>query len=85
MITIFNRKELCNVFSMKEQGEIKDILAKNNIDYKVKTVNRMASSPFASSRRSRAGSFGVDVNYTYEYKFYVHQQDYDRALYLIGR
>lgn len=85
MIHIFNRKELCIVFSIKEQGNIRAILSQNNIDYRIKTINRIASSAFSSSSRSRTGSFGVDVNQSYEYKFYVHKKDYENAVYLIRK
>lgn len=47
MVTIFNRRELLSTFSIKEQGEIRDILSQNNIDYHMKTVNR--NSPSAMS------------------------------------
>ena len=85
MITIFNRKELCNIFSMNEQSNIREILAKNNIDYKIRTINRMSSSPFSSGTRSRTGSFGQNPELNYEYIFYVHKNDFDKAVQLIGR
>jgi len=58
MITIFNRKEVYLTYSMSEQVKVRDILSQNNIDYYVKTVNRMAPSLFTSGRRSRTGTFG---------------------------
>ncbi|HZJ76532.1 MAG TPA: hypothetical protein VFC70_02375 [Oscillospiraceae bacterium] len=84
MITIFNRKELCIVFSMKEQGDIREILSKNNIDYYVKTINRMSPSPFSGGARGRRGSFGINMDWNYQYVFYVHKKDYDTARYIIG-
>ena len=46
MITILNRKELCITFSMTEQANIREALSKNNIDYYIKTINRMSPSLF---------------------------------------
>ena len=85
MITILNRKELCNVFSMKEQSDIREVLARNNIDYRIRTINRMSSSPFSKGPRSRFGSSMQDMNLNYEYIFYVHKKDYEKAMSLIGR
>ncbi len=84
MITLFNRKELCNVFSMKEQSNIREILTNNSIDYKLRTINRMSSSPISSGTRSRTGSFGQNSDLNYEYIFYVHKNDFDKAIQLIG-
>ena len=85
MITIFNRKEIYLTYSMSEQVKVRDILSQNNIDYYVKTVNRMAPSLFAPGRRSRTGTFGQNMDFSYEYTIYVHKKDYDKARYLINR
>ena len=69
MITIFNRRELCIVFSMTEQSDIKNILSKNNIDYRIRIVNRMSPSPFSMGTRRRFGSFGQNMDLNYEYIF----------------
>lgn len=84
MITIFNRKELCVVFSMTEQSDTRAILSKHDIDYRIKTISRSSPSPFSSGTRARAGSFGQDLSLDNEYIFYVHKQDYDQALYFIN-
>lgn len=85
MITIFNRRELYIVFSMSEQSNIRATLFANNIKHYIKTVNRMAPSPFSSGTRSRSGSFGQSMDLNYEYIFYVHKKDYDIAKYLINK
>ena len=85
MITIFNRKEIYSTNSMSEQVNIRDILSQNNIYYYVKTVNRMAPSLFTSGRRSRTGTFGQNMDFSYGYTIYVHKKDYDKARYLINR
>ena len=79
MITIFNRKELAITYDMKEQARIRDILADNNIDYDIKTVNRMSPSPMAAGTRTRMGSLGQSQNEMYEYIIYVRKEDYEKA------
>ncbi|WP_409229389.1 hypothetical protein [Gudongella sp. SC589] len=85
MITIFNRKELCSVYSMKEQSNIRIALTRSNIDYHIKTINRMSSSPFSSGTRSRAGSYGQKQELNYQYIFYVHKKDFNKASMLVGK
>lgn len=84
MITIFNRKELCIVFSMEEQSNIRQALSNNQINYHIKTINRMSPSPFSSGTRGRSGSFGQNINFNYEYIFYVNKKNYDTAKYIIN-
>ena len=80
MLTIFNRRELLTTCSMKEQNRVRDILAQNGIDYRVKAVNPSARSPFAgTSGRSRRGSLGINMDCAYQYYIYVHKKDYARA------
>lgn len=83
MLTIFNRRELLTTFSMEEQNRVRDILSRNRIDYRIKTVNPSARATFGSSGRSRTGSFGIDMNCAYQYYIYVHAKDYARAQSLI--
>lgn len=82
MITIFNRKELIITMEMKRQSEVRDILSQNGIDYTVKTTNLQAA-PVAGSHRGRTGNFGINQDYSYEYKIYVHKKDFERAESLI--
>ncbi|HZX21111.1 MAG TPA: hypothetical protein VFF25_01845 [Clostridia bacterium] len=84
MITIFNRKELYMTFSMEEQSNIRQVLSQNNIDYYIKTINRMSPSLLGSSR-GRRGSFGQNMSLNYEYIIYVHKRDYDTAKYIINK
>ena len=83
MLNLFNRKELLTTFSMEEQNRVRDILAQHRIDYRVKVVNPAARSTFGDVGRSRAGSFGVNMDCAYQYLIYVHRKDYDRARSLI--
>lgn len=82
MITIFNRKELCLVFSMNEQANIREALSSNNIKYYIRTINNMSRS---GGTRGRMGSFGQNIDLSYQYIFYVHKRDYDKARYVINK
>ena len=35
------------------------------------------------NRRGVVGSFGINQDYSYEYKFYVHKKAFEKATYLI--
>ena len=82
MITIFNRKELLVTMDMKKQADVRDALSANSIPYIINTTNLVNSQAFGS-RRGYQGSLGVNQNYSYEYKIYVHKNDYDKAVGLI--
>ena len=82
MITIFTRKELLVTLDTKRYGNASDILSASGIDYTVKVTNRQTAAVVGSSR-ARVGSFGMNQNFAYEYKIYVHKKDYDNALRLI--
>ena len=63
---------------MKRQGDVRDILSVNGIDYIVKVTNRQSGNS-----RARVGSLGLNPKFAYEYKIYVHKKDYDNAWRLI--
>lgn len=83
MITIFNRKEVYAGFSMEECGKIRDVLAANKIKYDFKCTSSNSSGIF-SSTRSRMGSFGENIEYSYSYYVYVRKDDYEQACYVIN-
>ena len=82
MITVFNRRELLITMDMGMQSRVREILSANGIDYTIKVTNLQNSSIF-ENKRGRFGSFGINQDYSYEYKIYVHKKDYDFALKLI--
>ena len=82
MLTIFNRKELIVTMEMNRQSEVRDILSQNGIDYTVKTTN-LHASPILGNRRGRVGNFGINQDYSYEYKIYVHKKDFEKSVCLI--
>ena len=61
---------------------MRDILSQNGIDYIVKTTN-LQTAPILGNRRAHTGSFGINPDYSYEYKIYVHKKDYVKAVSLI--
>lgn len=67
---------------MNQQSNVRNILSANGIDYVTKVKNPQSPSVF-ENKRGRYGSFGINQNYSYEYKIYVHRKDYDYALSLI--
>lgn len=78
MITFWNRKEVYMGYSMVRCGEIRSILAINQIKYTYKVVN-----PFASSGCGTRGSFGESSELSHMYYIYVHEKDYEWANKLI--
>ncbi len=85
MITIFNRKELIVTFDTNEQSRIRTLLAGEGIDYSVKTVNRLSTSPFSAGTRVRTGTYGQNTDAMTEYIIYVKRADYERALHLLQK
>ncbi len=81
MIHMFNRKELLTTLSMEVQGRVRQILAANQIDYTVKTLNLTAPN----GSRSRTDAFGLGATAAYQYIIYVKKEDHERALYLIQK
>ena len=80
MLTLFNRRELYMTYDMNDRVRVCDILRANGIDYRLKTINTTSST---MGGRRGGNTFGVNMDYAYEYKIYVHKNDYDRALHLI--
>ena len=83
MITLFNRKELLITMDMSRQSNVRDILSANGIDYTIKVTNLQRASA-VGNMRGRFGSFGINQDYSYEYKIYVHKEDYEYAFKLIS-
>lgn len=81
MITILNRKEVCVTFDMARQAEVRDILQGAGIDYRVKVINRTSTA----SVRASMGSSSREIEMDYEYRIFVHKDDYEEALHLIRR
>jgi len=72
MITIFNRKEVRVTRRMEERFEICNLLESNGIPTATRT------NSMTNLGRSR-GIPGIDTNYAYEYRIYVHRKNYKAA------
>ena len=81
MLTIFNRRELYLTYDMNDRVRVCDILSVNGIDYHLKTTN--TSAPLLGSARRGGNTLGLNMDYIYEYKIYVHKDNLERAQYLI--
>lgn len=84
MVTILNRRELVTTYDMKYQGEVREILSQNHIDYKVVTGDRTDTPVTLSGSRAYTGSTGTDAQDQYEYKIYVRKEDYEAARALLA-
>ena len=78
MIHLFNRKELLLTSGMERQTKVRDILAANGIEYRVRT-----RSNTGGMSRSRTVLPGTDMESMYQYYIYVKRGDYEKAKYLI--
>lgn len=83
MLTPFNRRELCSVCSMQRQSDLRRILSDAGIDYTIKTINRKSPSPLSSGSRAYTGTLGENLDCEYTYTFYVHRDDYEKALFFV--
>lgn len=83
MLHLFNKVELCITYDLKKCAEIRNILQANHIEYSLNTIN-LRSSGLGNSR-GRTGTLGENINLQYEYKFYVHKKEYEKAKYLIQK
>lgn len=84
MLLFFNRKELYVGSSPEKSGDIRRILASNNIKYSYKVVSRNSPSAVASGGRERFTSMNENLQKNYTYYIYVYNKDYDCAIALIN-
>ena len=84
MISLWNRKEVYNGYSIKAVNKVKEILISNGIKYTTRVVNRNNSNFFGPSR-NRTSTFGEKAELANIYYLYVHKDDYDKAIMLIGK
>lgn len=85
MITLFNRRSVYIGHDLKQFSAIRNLLADNRIDYTTKTKNRMGQWAGQGTLRGRTGSLGQSVDTMYEYEVFVHKDDHEKAMYLIGK
>lgn len=85
MIMTWNQKEVFVGDSSKRFNEICAILSSNGIEYRHRIVDKNSSPLLGSSRRSRIGTFGENMDYSKTYYIYVHKKDYDNAFSLLRK
>lgn len=83
MITVFNRRELTVTMDMRRQADIARALSKADIPYTIRTKDLQNAPLMGGSGRGHLGSFGVNQDFSCEYKFFVRREDYERAAALI--
>ena len=79
MIHLFNRKELLLTTSMERQAKLRDILAANGIEYRVRV-----RSNIGGMSRSRTVLPSTRMEAMYQYYIYVKKDDFEKAKYLIS-
>ena len=78
MIHLFNRKELLTTSNVEQQSRVRDLLAANGIDYRVRV-----KSNTGGMSRSRTVLPGTRMELMYQYYIYVKKDDYEKAKYFI--
>ena len=78
MLCVFNRKELLTTFSMEQQAKVRDVLAANGIQYRVRVRRNTGGLS-----RSRTVMPGTEMGSMYQYYIYVKRSDYEKAKYFI--
>lgn len=84
MITFFNRKKVYIGCDFKRFADIRILLADHHIRYDFHVRNRMGQWTGRGTLRGRTASPG-HTETMYEYEVFVHKNDYDEAMYLIGQ
>ena len=81
MIHLFNRTELLLTPDLQELNRIRDILASNQIEYRVKANTTLGSS---AARDGRPGNtLGANSHSATMYTIYVRRDDLEYAAHLI--
>lgn len=81
---MFNMTKLIETSDLSEKVKIQEILAQNNIKYKIKTKDLYARNPVDTAQIGRFGTVGIKEP-KYEYTFSVDKENLDYALYLIKK
>ena len=81
----FNKEDVYIGYSIKELSKVRNILEKEGIKYSQKVVNHSGQWSRLGTRRSRSGSYGMNIDYEKQYTVYVHRKDFEKAKHLINR
>lgn len=77
-MNIFNRRELYITRRLPDLNRVLECLSTNSIQYMTKT------NTITNPGRSHGVPF-IGADYTYEYRVYVHKNDYDKAKQAVSR
>ena len=83
-INMFNHREVLITSDLKRFNEAKCALDNAGINYNTKTRNLFSSSYLPDNSRTR-GIPGINKDYIYEYKIFVHKNDYEQAIHTIRK
>ena len=75
---MFGWREVFTSFSMTDFAKAREALGQKGIRYYYKSKSLMRNT------RGSMGSFGIDVNYAFQYYLYVKKDSLEEAQYLIG-
>ena len=81
---LFNMESVYIGYSLQELSKVRDILKREGIKYSYKVVNNSGQWSRLGTRRSRFGSFGMNMNYEKQYAVYVHKKDLEKAKNLVN-
>ena len=73
MLTVFNRREVCITRDIQQRAQVIAQLEAQGIGYFTK------SGTFAGAGRTH-GFPNINAQAAYEYRIFVHKNDYERAL-----
>ena len=75
-IFIWNRKELRITRDLNTMNKIHDVLSVNGIEHFIKTNS-------ITNTGRHHGVPNIKIDNAYEYRIYVHKDDYEKAVYLL--
>ena len=75
-----NWEKLYATFSMKEQADLREALAREGIDYELKTKDHSSPSPLYIGTRARGILYGIQTQRMLEYTFFVKKEDLTEAM-----
>ncbi len=75
---MFGWREVFTTFSMSDFEKAREALRQKRIRYYYRTKSLMGNS------RGHMGTFGMNMDYAYQYYLYVKKQSLEEAQYLIG-
>lgn len=76
---MFGWREVYMSNSMSDFSKTREVLSQQGVHYKYKVKN------MAGNSMHRMGSFGINIDFAYQYYLYVNKKDLEHAKHLIGQ